>query len=43
LLQAIRYVENNPIKEGKPAQKWDFVVPYPLTLAEWRQKNHPLV
>jgi REP element-mobilizing transposase RayT len=24
----IEYVEQNPIKEGKPAQKWEFVVPY---------------
>ena len=38
LVQAIRYVEDNPAKEGKPRQKWDFVVPHPLTLAEWRQK-----
>jgi hypothetical protein len=26
--RAIRYVENNPIKEGKKAQKWPFVVPF---------------
>jgi len=25
---AIRYVEENPIKEGKPAQKWPFVSPF---------------
>jgi REP element-mobilizing transposase RayT len=25
---AIRYVEQNPIKEGKRLQKWSFVVPY---------------
>jgi len=24
---AIRYVEQNPVKEGKPPQKWSFVVP----------------
>ncbi len=24
----IRYVENNPLKEGKPRQRWPFVVPY---------------
>jgi REP element-mobilizing transposase RayT len=24
---AIRYVENNPVKEGKPPQRWSFVVP----------------
>jgi len=28
LQRAILYVENNPIKEGKPAQRWDFVVPW---------------
>ena len=26
--RAIGYVENNPEKEGKPAQRWSFVVPY---------------
>lgn len=36
--QAIRYTECNPEKEGKPRQTWDFVVPYPFTLAEWRAK-----
>jgi REP element-mobilizing transposase RayT len=36
LRQAIPYVERNPEKEGKPRQTWDFVVPYPLTFAEWR-------
>ena len=25
---AIRYVEHNPVKEGKPAQKWSFVTPF---------------
>jgi len=25
--RAIRYVEQNPVKEGKPPQKWSFVVP----------------
>jgi len=34
LLQAIPYVERTPEKEGKTRQKWDFVVPYPHTLAE---------
>jgi REP element-mobilizing transposase RayT len=24
----IQYVEHNPIKEGKPRQRWSFVVPY---------------
>lgn len=26
--QCIRYVEQNPIKEGLPAQRWPFMVPY---------------
>jgi len=26
--QRIRYVENNPIKEGLPRQIWDSAVPY---------------
>jgi REP element-mobilizing transposase RayT len=25
---AIRYVEENPVKEGKPRQKWSFVTPF---------------
>jgi REP element-mobilizing transposase RayT len=25
---AIKYVEDNPLKEGKPRQKWSFVRPY---------------
>jgi REP element-mobilizing transposase RayT len=28
LIAAIQYVENNPVKEGKPRQKWSFVTPY---------------
>jgi REP element-mobilizing transposase RayT len=28
ILRSIRYVEGNPIKEGNPSQKWDFVVPF---------------
>lgn len=28
VLRAIRYVEQNPIKERKPAQIWSFVTPY---------------
>ena len=27
---AIGYVEENPIKEGKPEQRWSFVVPFPV-------------
>jgi REP element-mobilizing transposase RayT len=26
--RAIHYVEENPVKEGKPAQRWPFVSPY---------------
>jgi len=26
--RAIRYVENNPIRDGKPRQHWDFVIPF---------------
>jgi REP element-mobilizing transposase RayT len=26
--RAIRYVEQNPLKEGKPVQRWAFVTPY---------------
>ena len=26
--EAIRYVEQNPMKEGKPPQKWSFVTPF---------------
>jgi REP element-mobilizing transposase RayT len=28
ILRSIQYVQNNPIKEGKPAQSWSFVSPY---------------
>jgi REP element-mobilizing transposase RayT len=28
VLRAINYVENNPLKEGKPRQKWSWVVPF---------------
>ncbi|MEX0653052.1 MAG: transposase [Phycisphaeraceae bacterium] len=28
--RAIRYVENNPLKEGKPRQHWSFVTPFEL-------------
>ena len=31
ILAAIRYVEQNPIKEGRPAQIWPFVKPYIFT------------
>jgi REP element-mobilizing transposase RayT len=30
LLQAIHYVEENPLKEGKPSQHWRFVTPCEL-------------
>lgn len=26
--RAVRYVEDNPLREGKPAQRWSFVVPF---------------
>ena len=39
LRQAIAYVEANPEKEGKPRQTWDLIVPYPLTLAEFRDRS----
>ena len=26
--EAIHYVEDNPLKEGKPPQKWSFVTPF---------------
>jgi REP element-mobilizing transposase RayT len=33
ILRAIRYVEQNPLKEGKPAQRWPFVTSFdPLAL-----------
>jgi hypothetical protein len=28
--RAIRYVEDNPLREGMPREEWDFVVPYLL-------------
>jgi REP element-mobilizing transposase RayT len=28
ILRAVRYVEGNPLKEGKMRQKWSFVVPF---------------
>jgi REP element-mobilizing transposase RayT len=34
--RAIRYVEENPVREGKPPQKWSFVVPFAgLDKAGW--------
>ncbi len=29
VVNAIKYVERNPLKAGLPAQKWKFVAPYP--------------
>ena len=29
ILRAIRYVEENPVKEGKRRQRWSFVAPWP--------------
>jgi REP element-mobilizing transposase RayT len=31
LRAAIQYVENNPVKDGKPRQRWPFVTPYAPT------------
>jgi hypothetical protein len=31
--RAIRYVENNPLKEGKKVQNWSFVTPFDLKIA----------
>ncbi len=31
---AIAYVEENPIKEGKPRQRWTFVRPFDPTLSD---------
>jgi hypothetical protein len=28
--RAIKYVEDNPVKEGKPLQRWGFVTPFRL-------------
>ena len=28
MMRAIRYVRNNPLREGLPVQDWDFVVPF---------------
>jgi len=27
IAEAVKYVEDNPVKEGKPKQTWPFVVP----------------
>jgi REP element-mobilizing transposase RayT len=29
IVRAIRYVKNNPVKQGLPRQRWSFVTPYP--------------
>jgi hypothetical protein len=34
--RAIRYVEQNPLKEGKRPQRWHFVTPYGETVHESR-------
>lgn len=28
--RAIKYVQNNPLKENRPAQPWPFLTPYPI-------------
>ena len=30
IVRSIKYVEDNPLKEGKPRQRWTFVQPYTL-------------
>jgi REP element-mobilizing transposase RayT len=37
LRRAIRYVEENPLKENKPRQRWSFVTPYPATRSKLRR------
>jgi hypothetical protein len=32
IARAIRYVEKNPVKEGKRRQQWSFVVPWHPTV-----------
>jgi hypothetical protein len=29
IVDSIEYVEDNPLKDGKPRQHWDFVTPFP--------------
>ena len=36
---AIAYVNENPIKEGKPAQRWSFVTPFNPTIALATRRN----
>jgi hypothetical protein len=31
ITRAIAYVEQNPVKEGKPRQRWSFVTPFKPT------------
>ncbi len=33
ITRAIRYVQNNPLKEHRPAQPWSFLTPYPIAPA----------
>jgi REP element-mobilizing transposase RayT len=37
VLRAIRYVEQNPLREGKRLQRWSCVVPYPNTVQAYRR------
>ncbi len=32
IVNAIKYVEDNPLKEGKRPQRWSFVVPFTPTM-----------
>ncbi len=40
--RAVRYVEGNPIKEGKPRQEWSFVIPYVAEPGSWRRTSRSL-
>ncbi len=39
LLAAIRYVGDNPLKDGRERQKWNWVVPHPKTWQEYRNSK----
>jgi hypothetical protein len=35
ILQRIRYVEENPLKEARPRQVWEFVTPFDLAQVQF--------
>lgn len=37
--RAIKYVQGNPLKEGKPEQRWSFVVRQAVRVPEARPLN----